>query len=472
MNDLLTQIPATEVALVTALVLVLLQEAVNGFHDTANAIAAAVYSNSIEARWAVLMAATLNFLGVVTSGCAVAFAMVYLLPVEMVAGIGTVSEIAFLLALIVTAVLWNLTTWFFGIPNSTTHTYVGAILGVTAAHAFVHGQSISAHMHWHEGEKVIAALILSPILGFVLASLVYRALNRFLKSDRAMFQPSESGQVPTPSIRALMIGGAAGISFLHGTNDGQKSIGFMFLVLVGLAPTLFGLDQAAGPEAYQALKRSTHELEALADDLAGKPAFAASAREMQGKARGASAVFAHYETLAAIPETQESEIRRDLLYLQRDVSRLLKAGQGAGVLTAAQQTTLGDARTHINALLENVPWWLMALSATFLGLGTAVGYKRIVQTLGEKLSSVRMNAAHGTATQLTAIACIALADTSAVPVSTTHVVTSGVAGSMHASGAGLNFSTLRGIMITWVTTLPGCFLLSFAFAVALHAAVT
>ena len=86
-----------------------------------------------------------------------------------------------------------------------------------------------------------------------------------------------------------------------------------------------------------------------------------------------------------------------LLYLQRDVSRLLKAGQGAGVLTAAQQTTLGDARTHINELLENVPWWLMALSATFLGLGTAIGYKRIVVTLGEWMSSVKMNAAHGTA---------------------------------------------------------------------------
>jgi len=470
-TDLLSQIPATTVALVVTLMLVLLQEAVNGFHDTANAIAAAVYSNAIEARYAVLMAATLNFIGVMVSGCAVAFAMVYLLPVEMVAGIGTVSEVAFLTAMVVTAVLWNVTTWYLGIPNSTTHTYVGAILGVTAAHAFVHGQSISAHMHWHEGEKVIAALIVSPIIGFVLASLVYRGLHRFVK-DEAMFEPSEAGKPPTPSIRALLIGGAAGISFLHGTNDGQKSIGFMFLVLVGLSPTVFGLDQKAGPEAFEAIKRTSHELEALADDLVAEPAFAASAREMQGKAREASQVFSRYESLAAIPEKQEAEVRRDLLYLQRDVSRLLKAGQGAGVLTPAQETTLSDARTNVNRLLENVPWWLMALSAGFLGLGTAVGYKRIVQTLGEKMSSVRMNAAHGTATQLTAIACIALADTSAVPVSTTHVVTSGVAGSMHASGAGLNFKTLRGIVITWFTTLPGCFLLSFAFALAFHAAVT
>jgi phosphate/sulfate permease len=154
------------------------------------------------------------------------------------------------------------------------------------------------------------------------------------------------------------------------------------------------------------------------------------------------------------------------------VSRLLKAGSGAGVLTPAQTATLSDARTHINRLLENVPWWLMALSATFLGLGTAIGYKRIVVTLGEKMSSVKMNTAHGTATQLTAIVCIALADTSAVPISTTHVVTSGVAGSMHASGAGLQVSTLRGILITWVTTLPGCFMLSFAFAIVLHAAFT
>jgi phosphate/sulfate permease len=470
MPDLLTQIPASQVALVVALVLVLLQEGVNGFHDTANAIAAAVYSNSIEARWAVLMAATLNFVGVMVSGCAVAFAMVYLLPVEMVAGIGTTSEIAFLLALVISAVLWNLTTWYLGIPNSTTHTYVGAILGVTAAHAFVHGQSISAHMHWHEGERVIAALLLSPIIGFGLAWVVYRGLRKFVKNEQ-LFEPSEAGRPPAAPIRALMIAGAAGISFLHGTNDGQKSIGFMFLVLVGLAPTVFGLDQQAGPEAYQSLRHSTHELQKLGDALVSEPAFAVSAKEMQTKARGASEILARYDTLAKIPEADENEVRRDLLYLQRDVSRLLKAGDGAGVLTQSQIATLGDARTHINALLENVPWWLMALSATFLGLGTMIGYKRIVVTLGERMSSVKMNAAHGTATQLTAIACIALADTSAVPVSTTHVVTSGVAGSMNASGAGLQFSTIRGIVITWFTTLPGCFVLSFAFAIVLHAAI-
>jgi phosphate/sulfate permease len=465
------QIPATEIALVTTLVLVLIQEGVNGFHDTANAIAAAVYSNSIEARWAVVMAATFNFFGVMVSGCAVAFSMVYLLPVEMVAGIGTVSEVAFLLAMIVSAVLWNLTTWYLGIPNSTTHTYVGAILGVTAAHAFVHGQSISAHMHWHEGERVIAALFISPILGFILAGLVYRALRKFVKNEE-MFEASEEGRAPATPIRVLMIGGAAGISFLHGTNDGQKSIGFMFLVLVGLAPALFGLDQKAGPEAFQAIQRSTQQLERLADDLAGEPAFAASAKEMQAKASDASRFLAQYGSLAQIPPGDETQVRRDLLYLQRDVSRLLKAGDGAGVLTAAQSATLGDARTHINRLLENVPWWLMALSATFLGLGTAIGYKRIVITLGEKMSSVKMNAAHGTATQLTAIACIALADQSAVPVSTTHVVTSGVAGSMRASGAPLQFATIRGIVITWFTTLPGCFLLAFAFSIALHAALT
>jgi phosphate/sulfate permease len=246
----------------------------------------------------------------------------------------------------------------------------------------------------------------------------------------------------------------------------------MFLVLVGIAPTLFGLDQKAGPEAYQAIQKSTVELEQLADRLANEPAFAVSAREMQARAKGATAILANYDSLAKIPEVQENEIRRDLLYLQRDVSRISKAGEGAGVLTQAEIGTLGDARKNINRLLENVPDWLMALSATFLGLGTAIGYKRIVITLGEKMSSVKMNAAHGTATQLTAIACIALADTSAVPVSTTHVVTSGVAGSMRASGAGLQVSTLRGIIITWFTTLPGCFMLSFAFAIMLHAAFT
>jgi len=469
-HAVLDQVPATQIALIAALFLVLIQEGVNGFHDTANAIAAAVYSGSIGAREAVTLAAVLNFLGVVTSGTAVAFALVYLLPVEMVAGIDTLAEVAFLVALVVAAVIWNVSTWFFGIPNSTTHTYVGGILGVSAAHAFINGQSIVASMNWHEGEKVIAALLLSPVLGFALAMVVYWALRRWVKDD-ALYAPAEPGTPPPRSIRALMIGGAAGISFLHGSNDGQKSIGFMFLVLVGLAPATFGLDQRGGEQAFQDIQRSTRELQTLGNDLLTVPGFAVPARQLAEKARDAEQRLSGYGSLSGIPDEQEGDVRRDLLYLQRDVTRLLKAGGTAGVLAPSQHATLSDARHNINRLLENVPWWLMALSALCLGLGTAVGYKRIVVTLGERLSSVHMTTAHGTATQLTAIACIALADSAAVPVSTTHVVTSAVAGSMRASGAATQLATVRGILVTWFTTLPGCFALSFVLSVVLHAAL-
>jgi phosphate/sulfate permease len=304
----------------------------------------------------------------------------------------------------------------------------------------------------------------------VLAALVYGALRHRVKND-ALYAPVEPGTRPPGSIRALMIGGAAGISFLHGSNDGQKSIGFMFLVLVGLAPATFGLDQRAGPQAYQEIRRSTGELQTLGADLLTEPGFAIPARQMAEKARAAEQLLSGYASLADIPNEQEGAVRRDLLYLQRDVTQVLKAGETTGVLTPTQRASLSSARGNINRLIENVPWWLMALSATCLGLGTAVGYKRIVVTLGERLSSVHMTTAHGTATQLTAIVCIALADTAAVPVSTTHVVTSAVAGSMRASGAATQLATVRGILVTWFTTLPGCFALSFALSVVLHAAL-
>lgn len=471
MSGIAEYLPAlSAVVLGIVFVLVVFQEAINGFHDTANAVATVIYSNSMKPLHAVLLSAVCNFLGVMVGGTAVAFALVYLLPVGMVASISNEAEAAFLLALIVTAVAWNFATWWYGIPNSTTHTYVGSFLGVNMAYAFIQGEGVLDAVNWHEGEKVLAALLLSPVLGFVLAMIVYFIVNKTVRDER-MHQPPEAGAAPPAYIRGTLIFGAAGVSLLHGSNDGQKSIGLMMLILIGLMPAAYGIDRAISQDTYMELDKAVDQAVQVAQPLTQQPGLAEIATDVVARARDAAAIFDKYTDMQAIPDDETQQIREDMLYLQSEITQILKQGQNTGVLTDQQVADLTHLRSLINEMTENVPIWIILISATALGVGTAIGYKRIVLTLGEKIGGTHMNAAQGTSAQLTAMACIGLADATGAPVSTTHVLSSGVAGAMVASKAGLQMSTLRKIVITWFTTLPGTMMLSFALAILFHAAM-
>lgn len=452
------------IVLILVFFLILFQEAVNGFHDVANAIATVIYSNAMKPFPAVLLAGSFNFLGVMLGGTAVAFSLVYLLPVDMVAGINTRGEVALFLAMIVGSVIWNFGTWWLGIPNSTTHAYIGSIIGASMANAFVLGQPVADQINWHQGEKILLALVVSPIVGFLLgAFLLY--LQRWFVRDKAMYEPVHGDVRPPMGIRGVLIAGSAGVSLMHGSNDGQKSIGLMMVVLFGLFPAIYGLDPSRlNAQDVNNLSQGVAQVAIVAHDLK-LPALEKSASDLQInlQQRHADGVFTEDET---------KQTRAEILTTHTQLTKLMKADATMAQLTDEQKSNVAYTHKLLSDFVEHVPIWVILLSALALGGGTLVGYNKIVTTLGEKMGSSRMNPAQGTAAQLSAVASIALADLGGLPVSTTHVLSSAVVGTVAVSpGQSVNRSTISKILMTWVTTLPGTLLLSFALGVVFYTAL-
>lgn len=453
----------TGLILLVVFALVVFQEAINGFHDVANAIATVIYANALTPTQSVLLAAAFNFLGVMLGGTAVAFGLVYLLPETLVAGIDTRGEAALFFAMIVAAVVWNFGTWWLGIPNSTTHAYIGAILGISMADAFLRGQAMLGHINWLQGEKVLLALMLSPVVGFVLGWILLK-LIRFLDKNPAMHQPVQGNQPPRPAIRGVLVAGAAGVSLMHGSNDGQKSIGLMMVVLFGLLPAVYGLDPARlGQADYARLAQRVSDATSVA-----------TATQAMPLAQAAQATLAALTTSPHLPGGSNDtavRLRQDLLHLNAALTTAQKNVAWFQALDADQQKKVREAQAEVRDFVEHVPFWVMLLSAIALGGGTLVGYRKIVVTLGEKMGSARMNPGQGIAAQLSAVVSIGLADAGGLPVSTTHVLSSAVIGSVAASPhQSINHHTLVRIVMTWVTTLPGTLLLSFALGVVFHLA--
>lgn len=453
----------TGIMLITVFVLIVLQEAINGFHDAANAIATVIYANALTPMQAVTLSAVFNFLGVLIGGTAVAFSLVYLLPENLVAGINTRGEAALFAAMIVSAVVWNFGTWWLGIPNSTTHAYIGSIIGAAMADAFLHGQSVAGQINWLQGEKIMIALIVSPIVGFALGYILLKALRATVK-DPNLYTPVEEGKKPTKGIRAVLIAGAAGVSIMHGSNDGQKSIGLMMIVMFGLFPALYGLDpDRLNEQDYANMKQVVTNVQGIGQAL-GNTHLIEAATNLNSHLNGS-----HHQPGGS--DQTAVATRAEILDLHTSITKALKDPTSATKLNAEQLQQLQYAHTLLKDFVEHVPFWIILLSAIALGGGTAIGYRRIVTTLGEKMGSSRMNPGQGTAAQLSAVISIGLADAGGLPVSTTHVLSSSVIGSVAATPhQHINLHTLGRIAMTWVTTLPGTVLLSFALGVAFFVA--
>lgn len=453
----------TGLILLVVFALVVFQEAINGFHDVANAIATVIYANALTPTQSVVMAAAFNFLGVLVGGTAVAFGLVYLLPETLVAGIDTRGEAALFFAMIVAAVVWNFGTWWLGIPNSTTHAYIGSILGISMADAFLRGQAMVGHINWLQGEKVMLALMLSPLVGFIFGWILLK-LIRLLDKNPLMHQPVQGNQPPRPAIRSLLVAGAAGVSLMHGSNDGQKSIGLMMVVLFGLFPAVYGLDPGRlGKDDYAILTTRVSQAAEVARVTQNAPLQVATESTLLALKTSPHALGGSGDTALSL--------RQGLLHLHSELTRAQKDAAWFKALQPSQQQQIRDAQAEVKDFVEHVPFWVMLLSAIALGGGTLVGYRKIVVTLGEKMGSARMNPAQGIAAQLSAVASIGMADAGGLPVSTTHVLSSAVIGSVAATPhQSINHHTLMRIVLTWVTTLPGTLLLSFALGVAFHLA--
>jgi PiT family inorganic phosphate transporter len=444
--------PSSTVALVVLVfcfILVLAFEFSNGFHDTANAVATVIYTNSLKPIFAVVLSGTMNFLGVLLGGVAVAYTLVELLPPDVLTPPNGNPAIGMLLALFSSALIWNVSTWWLGIPCSSSHATVGSIVGIGISSVLLNSRNLDSGVPWPQVWSVLTALLVSPILGFVGAFLLYHAVRLVIR-DRHLYEATTEDNPPVLWVRGLLITTCSLVSFSHGQNDGQKSIGLIMLTIIGLLPGTFALNMQAhvAPAALvQVADQAVPLVQQFGDDE--KDSAIRAAGSLKQLAQGKAA-------LADIPENQRSRARGDAYRLASELKRVTQSKAAS----PAQKKQAGDAAKQLRGAVEFAPDWVRLISALCLGVGTMVGYKRIVVTIGERIGKQHLTPAQGGSAELVAAALISTAGFSGLPVSTTHIVSSGVAGTMVGAGAGIQGGTLRQIVIAWVTTLPATMLLA------------
>jgi PiT family inorganic phosphate transporter len=462
--------------LALALLIALGFEFVNGFHDTANAVATVIYTNSLEPNVAVVWSGICNLAGVLASTGTVAFAVVTLLPVELILQVSNGAGFAMVFALLIAAIIWNLGTWWFGLPASSSHTMVGSIIGVGLANQLFNPHIGASGLDWEQAIKVLKVLLISPILGFGAAALLMLLSKRLIKYP-SLYKAPKNNQPPPWPIRTLMLLTCTGVSFFHGSNDGQKGMGLIMLILIGTVPTAYALNHAvtasdmqdfiaASEQAGHILDRHVDPQGTLGADARAEvteylhtqqlqPDTVLALRELIGDV---NREVTHYKAFKSVPAQDQTNVRNDM-YVASEALRLMEKAKNPA-FTSAESAGLKNYKSKVDKATRFIPNWVKVAVALALGLGTMVGWKRVVVTVGEKIGKEHLTYAQGAAAGLVAMGTIFAADTFGLPVSTTHVLSSGVAGTMAASGSGLRISTIRNIAAGWVFTLPAAALLS------------
>jgi inorganic phosphate transporter, PiT family len=452
-----------------ALLIALGFEFVNGFHDTANAVATVIYTHALPAQAAVVWSGCWNLIGVLVSSGAVAFGIVSLLPVELILQVGSSAGYAMVFALLIAAIIWNLGTWWLGIPASSSHTLIGSIVGVGVANALMRGKDGTSGVDWDQVTKIGEALLFSPLFGFVLAALLLLVMKAVIPVPELYTAPTTS-KPPTLWIRGLLILTCTLVSFFHGSNDGQKGMGLIMLILIGVAPTAYALNRAP-PEGHAAqFIASAHAASKIVEahgagyNVIGDPRPAVTdyihAHQISEGTYPSLAVLVkqisdsveQYGNIARTPFDKVQNLRNDM-YLVSEAFRVL-AKDKESELKPEEKTQIAAFKKELDNATKFIPLWVKICVAIALGLGTMIGWKRIVVTVGEKIGKSHLTYGQGAAAELVAAATIGAADGFGLPVSTTHVLSSGVAGTMVANGSGMQWSTVRSIAMAWVLTLP------------------
>jgi PiT family inorganic phosphate transporter len=458
-----------------ALLVALGFEFVNGFHDTANAVATVIYTHSLEPHVAVVWSGFWNFLGVMVSSGLVAFTIISLLPVELILQVGSKAGFAMVFALLVAAIIWNLGTWYFGLPASSSHTLIGSVIGVGIANQMMSGKSGTSGVDWGQAANIGKSLLLSPIVGFGVAALLLLLAKALIK-DEKLYRAPEGSEPPPFYIRCLLILTCTGVSFFHGSNDGQKGMGLIMLILIGTVPTAYALNHAVTfKDSQDFIAISRQAAEAL-DHYVEPNAVIGEARDditdyIRSKQFNANTMLAMrtlvndignetsvYKELKNVPNDRVRNFRNDLYLISEALRLTAKSGQPK--FAPADAAVLAAYKKHVDYSTRFIPTWVKVAVAMALGLGTMVGWKRIVVTVGEKIGKQHLTYAQGAVAEITAMATIGAADGFGLPVSTTHVLSSGVAGTMAANRSGIQLSTVRNLALAWVLTLPVAMILS------------
>ncbi len=462
--------------LILAVALALGFECVNGFHDTANAVATVIYTHSLRPWIAVVWSGIWNLIGVLVSSGAVAYGVVALLPVELVLNVGSAAGFAMVFALLISAIIWNLGTWYMGLPASSSHSLIGAIVGVGLANSLMKpGHVFGDGVNWGKVQETFTALLVSPIVGFVCAGGMLLLLKAFVKQPD-LYQAPEGEKPPPGWVRGLLVLTCTGVSFAHGSNDGQKGQGLLMLILIGVLPATYALNMGSNPEMIQSVVMYSQQ---VSGDMAKKsPGVTVSAEDSEKelsdfiksngkfddktfacvaeKSHGVYDMLNGRSSFSDVPVESRRAVRSNLYLVGASLAKLAKTGK---ITDAGEKERASKYGAEADKLTKYIPLWVKVAVALALGCGTMVGWKRIVVTVGEKIGKSHLTYGQGASAELVAMCTILAADRFGLPVSTTHILSSGVAGTMAANHAGLQKETLRNILLAWVLTLPVCVLL-------------
>jgi PiT family inorganic phosphate transporter len=470
----------TGIFLLLALAMALGFEFVNGFHDTANAVATVIYTRSLRPVVAVVWSGLFNLLGVLTSTGAVAFGVLALLPVELVLNVGSGAGFAMVFALLISAIIWNLGTWYLGLPASSSHTLIGSIMGVGLANSVVSpGHVFGEGVNWAKTQEVFASLLISPIVGFVCSALLLLLAKLLIKRPE-LYQPAEPDKAPPWWIRGLLVLTCTGVSFAHGSNDGQKGMGLIMLILIGILPGIYALNLDADQKEFQKLIATAQQSVAVLEKESGGgkipsneeagtrlsdflkttgkfdetvlPAIAAKNQDILKR-------LDEKKSFQDVLKEDRPTLRSDIYLVSESIGKVIKQNH---LTDTKDKEALSGFQAQLKGMTNFIPAWVKFAVAIALGLGTMIGWKRIVVTVGEKIGKSHLTYAQGASAELVAMGTIFAADHFGLPVSTTHVLSSGIAGTMAANRSGLQAKTLRNILLAWILTLPVCVLLGAA----------
>jgi PiT family inorganic phosphate transporter len=438
------------IVLILCLGVVLAFEFINGMNDTANAIAPVIYSHSLHPKKSVLIAACLNFLWVMFGGIAVAMSILHLLPVNEILNSPMQIGVFLVISILLSSIIWDLGAWWFALPVSSSHALIGSIIGVSIAFSLT---SFGAGVvtHWNKAIEVIEWLLLSPILGFWMALLLMMIARHWVHARRYFNTPSHKSDHPSLDMRMLLIFSSALVSFMHGKNDGQKWVGIATLILMILMPATFMLNPSAD------VKWIATNTEIIATIFSKeRPSLT---HEEQ---KNADILLLQTQKIKNLVQDGVLTIEEKKLY-RVELDSLRSAAKTFDTTT---NTSLLTTRSHIDALIattDYVPWWIIVLVSVSIGSGTLVGWKRIVKTIGEKIGNYQMNYAQAASSAIVTAGMIGVASTLWLPVSTTHVMSSSVAGTMveeHGWRKGVDPATMKHILLAWVLTMPTTMLIA------------
>lgn len=447
------------VVLVLCLLLAFFFEFINGFHDTANAVATVIYTNTLKPTVAVVYSGLLNFTGVLFGGVAVAMGIVNLLPMDALVSSDVGQSLALVLALLVSAIVWNFGTWYLGIPSSSSHTVIGAVLGIGFAFYFIPEYSGPDPVNWKKANDTLLYLLISPMAGFALAIFIMYIFKRIVRNDSIYKEPTP-GTPPPLWIRSILTLTCGTVSFVHGQNDGQKGVGLVMLILIAILPGYYAIDREFD---VQKTKTNVAKIEMLmmrADTIRLGEKERKMWKDIMKSSRSLATTIDNKTKGEDVDVSERFGIRKDVVKVTKNSEKLIEGGN-----LSLSANELKELQTEIKAskrVIEYAPYWVIICISLSLGIGTMVGWKRVVKTVGEKIGKQHMSYAQGAAAEITATTLIGIATSSGKPISTTHTLNSGVAGAMVAKKGlkNLQKKTVKTILLAWVLTLPVTIVLS------------